>query len=81
VSEPELEKRFLYQTPGPVAQWRHAAINSVMLDAARKICGLTPACREQALALTALQDAKHWANAAVACNQELLPAAAPEQAS
>lgn len=68
----DLERLFLYHQPGPAAQWRHAAINSEMLATARKLCGLMPPCRERSVMLTKLQEARMWANAAVACNQEML---------
>lgn len=36
------------------------------LGAARELVALTPAGRDQSLMLTALQEAMHWANSAIA---------------
>jgi hypothetical protein len=78
VTDPDLENRFLYHPPTPAAAWRHAAVNSLTLEFARKLVKLTPASREQSLALTRLKEAQMWANGAVACNHGLLtPAEEP----
>lgn len=72
MGNPDLENMFLYHAPTDAAKWRHTAINSLLLETARKLVSLTPSSRDQSLMLTKLQEAKHWANSAVACNHSLL---------
>lgn len=79
MTDTDLEKRFLYHAPGPAARWRHAAVSSLTLELAKKLAKLTPASRQQALALTHLEEVRMWANASIACNQELLPTGPPEE--
>jgi len=46
---------------------RHGAVRSVFLGAAVEIVGLTgPPTREQSIAITKLEEAMFWANAAIA---------------
>lgn len=71
----ELTKRFTYAHPvSRTAAKRLAQMEALFLEAARKVVRATPASREQSLALTALQEAKHWTAEAIAKNQELLAA-------
>lgn len=69
----ELEKRFLYQVAGPSAKWRHVAVSAMTLDLAKRLADMIPQTRQLSLALTHLEEVRMWANAAIACNQELLP--------
>lgn len=75
----ELEKRFLYKVAGPIARELHPQVSQLTLELAKKIVRLAPASRQLALALTHLEEVRMWANAAIACNQELLtPDMAPD---
>jgi len=77
-TDAELENRFLYHPPTDAAKWRHTAISQLTLELAKKIVTLTPASRQQSLALTHLEEVRMWANAAVACNHGLLHGDAPQ---
>lgn len=63
----EIERRLGYHpaTPDTVPQFEENRVNFIVLanDLDRRL----PDGREKALALTALQEALMWANAAVAC--------------
>lgn len=74
IEDAELEKRFLYQPAGPIARELHPQVSELTLELAKKLCRLTPASRQRSLALTHLEEVRMWANAAIACNQELLTA-------
>ena len=70
-TDKELENRYRYHPSNDKTVFaKHCEITEVCLAAAKRIRDLTPFSREQSLALTHLQDAKHWANAALACNPE-----------
>jgi len=47
----------------------HENIRGVCFEAAVKIVKLTDPCREQSLAITAMEEAMMWANAAIARHQ------------
>lgn len=76
-ADPEIEKRFTYHALGEEAKRRSGDINALSKALAYDFQALCPASRELSLALTKLQEARNWANAAIACNQELLPAEIP----
>jgi len=63
-----LGRRFDYHPPTTQDKVeRHGAIRSVCLGAAVEIVGLTgPPTREQSTAITKLEEAMFWANAAIA---------------
>jgi hypothetical protein len=70
VSEQDLHNRFDFHPPGSdeiVA--RHALIRGECLSLAATIVDQTPYSREQSLALTAIEEAMMWANAAIARHQ------------
>jgi hypothetical protein len=50
----------------------HAAVRRVFMDTAHALVTLVPHGREQALMLTALQEASMWANAGVAMQSPLV---------
>lgn len=50
----------------------HALVRQTCKDAANRLLEITPPGREQALMLTALQEASMWANAAVAMTSPLV---------
>lgn len=62
----ELEARFTYHAPSGDQPERYVAIRDQAKSLAQTIVASTPASREQALAITALEEAVFWANAAIA---------------
>lgn len=62
----EIDRRFSHHAPDLDASKRHAAIRIVFKNAAEVVVDVTPASREQSLAITALEEAAFWANAAIA---------------
>lgn len=65
----ELEKRFTYHPPKPDQIERYGEIRSTAKAFATLIADRTPPSREQALALTKLDEVVMWANAAIARNE------------
>lgn len=66
----DLEKRFTYHAPTGSSQVnRYAQIRNKAKAYAYELKQMTPASREQSLALTHLEDAVFWANAAIARNE------------
>lgn len=72
----ELRRRFTYHAPRPeLGQLeRYARLRDETHALALRITELTPPGREQALALTHLEQAVMWANAAIARGEATLPA-------
>jgi hypothetical protein len=64
--EVELAKRFTYHPPTGDQPKRYIDLREATMLLARRIIELTPSSREQALALTNLEQAVMWANAAIA---------------
>lgn len=63
----DIEHRFTHHPPGsPAVANTHQDIRLAMCQAAVVVADRTERCREQSLALTALEEAMFWANAAVA---------------
>jgi len=62
----ELDKRFTYHAPKGDQQERYIKLRSEMRRLAAMIVQLTPESREQALALTKLEECSMWANASIA---------------
>jgi hypothetical protein len=65
-SERDLANRFTYHPPKPGQQERYQDLRSRAFGLAVAIRVMTPAGREQELALTHLEEAIFWANAAIA---------------
>jgi hypothetical protein len=63
---PEMLRRFTYVAPDEDARTKHADVNASTLQLAAHLEELLPPGRETALALTALQECRMWANAAIA---------------
>lgn len=63
---PEILRRFTFQPPTDITRPKHEAINALFLDMAAQLDEILPEGREKALALTELQDARHWSNCAIA---------------
>lgn len=67
----ELIHRFKYHPPStPGVAVDHASVREAMAGAALRVLDLCPEGREQALAITKLEEAMFWANAAIARNQQ-----------
>lgn len=66
ITQAELDKRFNHHPPDSDAVLCHENARAAIKVAAGRIVQLTPECREQSLALTALEEALMWANAAIA---------------
>jgi hypothetical protein len=64
-----LEHAFVYHKPKPDQPARFGAISEATMAAAKAVLLNAPASRERSLALTALQEARMWANAAIALNE------------
>ena len=66
IDQEELERRFSYHPPKGNQPERYEKIRAAALEFATLIVNLTPASREQSLALTHLEEAVMQANAAIA---------------
>lgn len=62
----ELEIRFTYHPPQGTQPERYIHIRNAAKALAKLIADSTPESREQSLAITALEEAVMWANAAIA---------------
>ena len=65
----DIENRFTYHKPFGTQPERYEFLRSVAKELAIKIERLTPVSREQSLAITHLEEAIFWANAAIARNE------------
>jgi hypothetical protein len=64
----DIDNRFRYHPPTPEAIAKHEMLRDAHRQLAHLVLETVPAGRHQSLALTALQEALMWANAAVACD-------------
>lgn len=64
-----LANDFIYHPPHGNQTDRYAEIRAKLLETANFIVDRTPESREQSLALTKLEEAMFWANAAIARNE------------
>jgi hypothetical protein len=63
----DLENRFAYHAPKDEATKRaHERIREILFDVADEINDTAPEGREKSLAITHLEEAMMWANAAIA---------------
>lgn len=62
----ELDTRFAFHPATPDTGPRHEAVRAAGRAFAEAVDALTPESREQSLAITAIEDAMMWANAAIA---------------
>lgn len=63
----DIENRFTYHPPKDAAAVQaHEAVRAALKTTAHFVAGAIPAGREAALALTKLEEAMFWANAAIA---------------
>lgn len=65
----ELLKRFTYHPPKGDQPARYTTLRETAKDFAQWILSCCPESRERALALTKLEEAVMWANAAIARNE------------
>jgi hypothetical protein len=71
----DLEQRFFYHPPtSEGVEEHHERVNKTTYLLARHLAGGIPECREVSLALTKLEEARMWFNAAVARYQVNAPA-------
>lgn len=66
----DLDKRFTYHAPQPGQPERYQALREKAKELAALIVQTTPPGREQSLALTNLEQAVFWGNAAIARNEK-----------
>ena len=68
ITKEDLDNRFKHHAPaeGSDKPSRYAAIRNSMRTSAQTVVEVTPASREQSLAITKLEEAMFWANAAIA---------------
>ena len=63
-----IQNDFKYHAPTPEKREVHERLREVLKEAALEVEALTPTSREQSIAITHLEEALMWANAAVARN-------------
>lgn len=66
----DLDNIFTYHAPHGTQQERYVAIRDKAKELAALIQKATPESREQSVALTNVQQAVMWANAAIAINEQ-----------
>jgi ketosteroid isomerase-like protein len=70
-STADIEQRFSYHpASSPERQAQHEAVRAACKRLAHALDRIVPPGRHKALALTAVEESMHWANAAVACQVE-----------
>lgn len=67
-TDQDLDNRFRYHRPTPVAIDLHAQVTELTLALAKQIRDICPDGRNLSLALTHLEDVRMRANAAIACD-------------
>lgn len=68
MNEEDITHRFKYHKPNEQKAERHQAAREVMMEAAFQIDSLCDDGREKSLAITKLEEAMFWTNAAIARN-------------
>ena len=66
----DIENRFTYHKPFGTQPERYELLRDRAKELAKDIIGWTPVSREQSLAITHLEEAIFWANAAIARNEK-----------
>lgn len=67
----DIEHRFSFHAASdPNVANAHESVRQLLIDAAKAIIEITPEGREAALVLTKLEEADHWAHAAIARNMD-----------
>jgi len=67
-TDADLQNRFLYHSGPPSRNAKHARVSALCLELARELNEIMPEGRNHSLALTALEDVRMRANAALACD-------------
>lgn len=62
----EMAKRFTYHAPKPGQPEKYQALRAAARHFAEAVNELCPSCRETASAITHIEEAAFWANAAIA---------------
>ena len=62
----EIRETFRYHPPSERVATMHRLIQDEIIGTTESIADLIPQSRERSLFITKMQDAKHWANAALA---------------
>lgn len=71
ITETELINRFGYRRANAVSAPQHNAVRVQCLSFAQWLVAHIPEGRDQSLALTALQECMHWANSAIAMQNDV----------
>jgi hypothetical protein len=66
MTDQEIQRRFTYHKPDAERADRHEMMRDAFKGVARFVSDMTPEGREQSLAMTHLEQALMWANAAIA---------------
>lgn len=69
MTQADLENRFTYHAPKDGQPLRYEAIRAAAKELARLIVSDCPDGREQSLAVTHIEEAVFWSNAAIARNE------------
>lgn len=72
ITEADRNNRFKHHAPASDSKKPplYERIRETMREAADVVVANTPECREQSIAVTKLEEAMFWANAAIARNEE-----------
>jgi hypothetical protein len=62
----EIDHRLSYYAPDEDARAKHEAVRAAAKEFGYRLAELLPECREKSLAITSLEEAGFWANAAIA---------------
>lgn len=65
----EVNNRFSYHSPTPAKVEDHQDVRELLKNAAHTFDVMLPEGREKSLAITKLEEAMFWANAAIARNE------------
>jgi hypothetical protein len=68
VTQSELENRFGFHPATDLTREKHQTVRESFIDFTSELLQIIPDGREQALVITALEEASMWANAAIARN-------------
>lgn len=67
----ELTNRFGYHRATAESAPKHAKVRELCLEFARELDALLPESRDKSLSLTSLQETMHWANSAIAMQNDV----------
>ncbi len=75
----DMQNRFAYHAPNDLQKRLHEQIRDLHKDLAIRVLQDLPPCREQALAITKLEEAMMWANAGIARNKSFYAGPKPDE--